>query len=92
MVKRKPAEDDQEAVSESTSEEVEESSAEVLDVATQNLDDFPAEGEIPPREEFQPSSVDLMQVDPALSPDEYNAPGQEVEATLKKYNEANEAE
>jgi hypothetical protein len=92
MVKRKQTEEGQESTPESTSQEVGESSAEVLDVATQNLDDFPAEGEIPPREEYQPSSVDLMQVDPALSPDEYNAPGQEVEATLKKYNEANEAE
>lgn len=92
MVKRKQVDDDQEIGAESTPEEAQESNAEVLDVATQNLDDFPAEGENPPREEYQPSSVDLMQVDPALSPDEYNAPGQEVEATLKKYNEANEAE
>lgn len=94
MVKRKASSDDtpqaSDAIEESETEataRAEEAIAEAnKDTETQNLDDYPAEGEqASAGQSSQP--VEILSVDKDLQPDEFVAPGQEVEATLKKYNE-----
>ena len=90
MVKRKAAEDEQEQdpgeVSESPTGKPE---TEAGDTSTgdENLDDYPGEEEQNPVPDQSSASPEIVVVDANLQPDEYNAPGQEIEATLKKYNE-----